>query len=289
MVDDLVRVNDALWVIQSAVHDAGYDFPFDRHFACSRPPPTSPVTALARVGGIADYPRYHQRWLEEGVRLLHDPEQHRRAAELPGWYPLLEGLTPRSLWFRDPPSIDAVAAQLGWPLFMKGTRTTAGQTHSLSLIRGPREFAAALRAYARNPLLHWQDIVLREFLPLRFVEDLGGDRIPSSFEFRTFWWNGELVGFGRYWWEGQRYAPTDAERAAAIALAAVAARQVAVPFLVVDVAQDTAGKWWVVECNDGQESGFGDVDPVALWRAILGRVAPSPDVIMASGRPAPPR
>jgi len=40
-------------------------------------------------------------------------------------------------------------------------------------------------------------------------------------------------------------------------------------FLVVDIAQAQDGRWLVIECNDGQESGYGSVLPVALWQRII--------------------
>jgi len=42
-----------------------------------------------------------------------------------------------------------------------------------------------------------------------------------------------------------------------------------VPFLVVDVAQTEAGRWVVIECNDGQESGYAGVSPFGLWQKIV--------------------
>lgn len=59
------------------------------------------------------------------------------------------------------------------------------------------------------------------------------------------------------------------ERRAALAVARQAAEQVAVPFLVVDMAQTVDGRWIVIECNDGQESGYAGIPPNVLWRNIL--------------------
>ena len=36
-----------------------------------------------------------------------------------------------------------------------------------------------------------------------------------------------------------------------------------------DVAQTTAGDWIVIEVNDGQESGYAGVAPVALWQRVV--------------------
>ena len=269
--EDLVLVEDAIWLLTRPTGSAIYDMPFDRLLACRRPyqRPDS-VTAIARVGAIPDYEAYFQRWAEQGVRLIHTPDEHRRASELPCWYPLLEGLTPKSLWFAEPPPAALIERELGWPIFMKGSRQTSRHQKSLAIIDGPVAYAHALDAYARDAILFWQDLVCRQYVRLRPVDDVvAGDRIPSAFEFRSFWWYGELVGFGRYWWEGRNYDVTRAERQAALAVAAEAARRVNVPFLVVDIAQDVAGTWLVIECNDGQESGHAGISALGLWQKIV--------------------
>ncbi len=271
VVEDLLLVEDALWVLTRPTGKGVYDLAFDRLLACRRPYHRPDlVTAVARVGAIPDYADYHRGWLERGVRLIHDPDQHRRASELPGWYPLIEDLTPRSVWFAEPPPADVVEAALGWPIFMKGSRQTSGHRKSLAIVDGPDAYRRAIAAYAQDAILHWQELVCRRFVPLRPVgDDEVGDRVPTSFELRSFWWRGELVGFGRYWWEGRGYDVTPAERRAAIALGAEAARRVDVPFLVVDLAQDVDGNWLVIECNDGQESGHAGVSALGMWQRIV--------------------
>jgi hypothetical protein len=126
-----------------------------------------------------------------------------------------------------------------------------------------------MQMYEHDPILRWQPVVCRELVNLRPVEDPMPDRIPSSFEFRTFWWRRTCVGHGRYWWEGRRYDWTPAERDAALTIASEAARRVDVPFLVIDVAQQVDGTWIVIECNDGQESGYAGASPLTIWQNIV--------------------
>lgn len=267
---ELLHVEDAVWVLHAPTGVPIYDFAFDRLLACRRPyQPPGELRAVARVGAIADYDERYTRWLADGVRLVHSPDEHRRASELSAWYPLLADITPKSIWGREPPDLRTVASELGWPVFVKGSRQTSRHRRSLSIVEGPEAYARVLEEYARDSILHWQDIVCRRYVRLRPVEDVAADRVPSSFEFRTFWWRGELVGFGRYWWEGKAYEPTAEERAQAVAVAGEAARRVNVTFLVVDVAQAADGTWLVIECNDGQESGYAGVSPVGLWQALI--------------------
>ena len=95
-----------------------YDFGFASFFACRRGPlPASEVEIVAGVGAFDDYAASYAELLAEGLRLVNSPEQHLRATRLPRWYPLLEDLTPKSLWFSTPPDPDLIEAELGWPVF----------------------------------------------------------------------------------------------------------------------------------------------------------------------------
>jgi hypothetical protein len=167
------------------------------------------------------------------------------------------------------PTLEQITAEFTWPIFVKGTRQTSKHRKDLAIIESPEAFEQLKQAYADDPILHWQDMVCREYVKLRPVVDTESDAIPSSFEFRTFWWEGECVGAGRYWFEAPEYRWTSQEKQEALSIAGEAAKRLAVPFLVVDVAQRTDGKWIVIECNDGQESGYAAVSPFSLWRNIL--------------------
>jgi hypothetical protein len=95
------------------------------------------------------------------------------------------------------------------------------------------------------------------------------EMVPPSFEFRSFWWKGELVGFGPYWNTVADYAITRSEERSAISLARQVASRVAVPFLVVDIAQKADGQWVLIECNDGQESGYAGISALSMWQKII--------------------
>jgi hypothetical protein len=267
---ELLHVEDRLWVLTAPEQNPNYDFRFDNFFPCRRvPQPAEPVVAVARIGAFANYPHLFAALQDDGITLIHTPDQHLLATELPRWYPRIADLTPKSLWFSGPLDVDAVSSELGWPIFMKGTRQTSRHRQALSIIEGPDQLRQVLVQYAEDPLLRWQGIVCRELVRLRLVDDSDPLRLPCAFEFRTFWWKGELVGWGRYWWEGKDYKGTEAEMAAGLAVAREAARRVSVPFLVVDIAQTEDRRWLVIECNDGQESGYGGCSPIGLWQRIL--------------------
>lgn len=92
-------------------------------------------------------------------------------------------------------------------------------------------------------------------------------KIRSSLEYRSFWWQGRCIGWGRYWYQVPAYDCP--EPTAGLAIAREVAERLQVPFLVVDMARTAAGQWIVIECNDGQEAGHAGIAPLQLWRNVL--------------------
>lgn len=263
-------MDDVLWVLNTQVGLGIYDFNFESRFPCKHPwqRPTH-ITAVARIGAIEDYVTAYNEFQTNGIELIHTPEQHFASSELDRWYPLIEDLTPRSHCYEKSPSVADIERDFGWPIFMKGSRQTSRHSRSLSFIDSANSFTAAMARFQEDPVLRWQKVVCREFVRLRPVEDPHPERIPSSFEFRTFWWKGQLVGAGRYWWEGKPYNWTDAEKDRAICVAGEAAARINSTFLVVDVAQASDGRWLIIECNDAQESGYAGASPIGIWQNII--------------------
>lgn len=262
---DSFAVEGKLAIVSEPTRIPVYDFDFRRFFACSSR--TAGLPGVARVGAIDNYAHFFQECLERDVQLVNSPEQQRRTSLLPEWYPLLVGRTPRSRWYRSFPTAEEIEAEFSWPVFLKGARQTS-RHGGQSIVHSPEEFAESLAAFQADPILHWQDLVVREFVPLRPIGQALAGKLPPSFEFRTFWWFGTLVGAGTYW-GGWDYRWTDAEKAAALRLGAWAAQQVGSPFMVVDLAMTASGDWIVIECNDGMESGYASVSPLGLWQSVL--------------------
>jgi ATP-grasp domain, R2K clade family 3 len=268
---DLFLLEDRLPLLTAPTRIASYDYDFRAHFSCRSllAPPPSPV--VARLGAIDDYPALHRALLADQLHLVHDPDQHARCSLASRWAPLLADLTPDT-WVADTlPPVHTVAERFGWPVFIKGDRQTSRHSAQLSVARTPDDYDRIRAAWSHDPILHWQRAAVRRFVPLRKVADRP-EGLPASFEFRVFCWRGAAVSAGPYW-TSHAYTATPAEADALLRLAEAAARRVDVPFLVVDVAQAATGEWLVIECNDGQESGYAGNVPLVLWRAVLDRAA----------------
>ncbi|MDX2098289.1 MAG: ATP-grasp domain-containing protein [Leptolyngbyaceae cyanobacterium bins.59] len=225
------------------------------------------MIAIGRFGAAINYDELYQQLAADGIFLIHSPEQHLLASELPRWYSLLDGLTPKSLCFSEPPDIAVLEQEIGFPLFLKGSRQTSRHKAALSIIRTAEDYYRAIEIYKEDPILRWQDLVCREFVQLRPVPSEPTEEIPPSFEFRSFGWRGKCVGAGQYWSTSYRWN-LEGERAA-LAIAQAAALRLNLPFVVIDVAQTVTGEWIVIECNDSQESGYAAISPFGLWQNLI--------------------
>ena len=177
--------------------------------------------------------------------------------------------TPRSEWFDEPPPAEVIEASFDWPIFVKGGRQTSRHNVELAIIASRQAYGEAVEKIRCDPMLHWQEFVVREFVPLTRVGDHVTGKIPASFEYRTFWWRGTCVAEGRYYPQARPYKWDRAQRTEALALARQAAKRVDVTFLVVDLALSETGRWIIVELNDGQESGYAGCAPHGLWQNII--------------------
>ncbi len=270
---NIARIEKKLIILSKEVGVSAYDFNFDLHFACDHPYRVEgEELCVLRVGPIAAYTEEFSDKLEMGLRFVNTPDEHALASELENWYPLLEGLTPRTQVFDALPSAQEIESSFQWPVFMKGSRQTSKHNPDLSVIQSRTHYEQASQKYQNDPILHWQKPVIREFVPLMSVAGYVPGKVKPSVEYRSFWWYGECVGWGRYWYQVKPYECPDAE--AGLAVAEEAAARLKVPFLVVDFAKTADGHWIVIECNDAQESGYVGIPPLALWQQVLARVEP---------------
>jgi hypothetical protein len=247
-----------------------YDFDFELNFACSHPlTVVAPQAAVARVGALQDYGQTFQEFEGRGIRLINSVDEHDRASLISHWYPQLHDLTPRTVVWDSRPTAKDVTDHFDWPVFVKGERQTSRHQAALSIVGTASDFDKCMQAYGTDPILSWQRVAVREFVPLRPVPGESAGRIAPSFEFRTFWWYGKNVGIGRYWFEAPTYSVTEQETRAALEVAGEVASRISVPFLVVDVAMTSNGRWVAIECNDAQESGYAAISPLELWRSVI--------------------
>lgn len=256
-------------ILVKTIQNGSYDFPFRNWFPCDSVFRGIMQPVLLRIGAIADYNEICDKLAEMKLCPLVSPEEHLRASKLSAWYPLLSGRTPFSKIYPKLPPLEIVRKDFSFPIFVKGDRQTSKHSRKLCIIENESMYLQLQQLWKEDPILHWQEIVIREYVPLKAVDtESFPDMVPLSYEFRLFFWRRNLVGWGPYWTIGKRYSFDEAEREKVFTLGQHAAEQVNVPFLAVDLAKTEKGEWIVIEVNDGQESGYAGVEVRRMWERI---------------------
>lgn len=267
---DFFILENTVGIINKKTGVTSYDFKFDNIFHCSRPYKYPKlVKVIARVGAVENYEKLYNQCEKNGIYLINNIKEHLLASELESWYPLIEALTPYSEWFDKVPDCEYLLARFTFPMFIKGSRQTAKHAAKLSVAHDRQDLERILFEYGKNDILHWQKFVCREFVELKPVQAITTNKIPVSFEFRTFWFNGKLVGSGHYWSAFTTYNWDVMQKRQALSLAEKAVDCLKVPFLVIDLALTKEDKWIIIECNDGQESGYAGINPISLWNNVI--------------------
>ena len=223
----------------------------------------------------AAYRELYQALKDIGVVLMTNPEAYARTHELPGWYPALEGSTPRSIWIPtsspvDGAAIDGVLRSFGdSALVVKDyVKSRKHEWLDACFIRSAHDWPEAKRVienFARRQGADLQGgLVFREFAELESVGIHPRSRMPISHELRLFFLQGELVATFRYWPEGA-YLAAEPPLLEFTDLA----RRIESPFFTMDIARRKDGTWTVMELGDGQVSGLPrDEDAPELYRAL---------------------
>lgn len=195
--------------------------------------------------------------------------EHQYVADLGEYIEDLGDLTPKT-WR----SLAEVPKD-GGPFVLKGE--TNSKKHAWSTHMFAKDWKAAGEVYGRltqDGLIGEQRIYIRQYVPLmKLGESIGG--CPITKEFRFFVYKGIVLSGGFYWhaFEEDVLAqggkiPSCYEVPEAFLLDAIDRVKAKVPFVVIDVAQGADGRWWVIELNDGQQSGLSANDPKVLFKAL---------------------
>ena len=266
---DFFRIESSIWLAEKKTNVSAYDFQFEPIFKTERPRTTQLVNTIGRIGAIKDYRKLFDCLIEYGFKLVNTPKQHILSSELESWYPLIQELTPKSIIYEKFPTLEQLYQDFKFPIFIKGNRQTSKHNPELSIARDETDFIRIANSYQKDSILHWQKVVCRELISLKTLNHQAHGKVPISFEFRTFWWNSILVGAGHYWSQYLEYSWTDEQYSDAIAIANKAANKLNIPFLVIDLALTADNQWIIIECNDGQESGYCGVNPLKMWQKII--------------------
>ncbi|MEV4482668.1 ATP-grasp domain-containing protein [Micromonospora coxensis] len=224
-------------------------------------PPAEDAVYRGWMLSAAGYARFAQAAHARGVVLRTDPQQYRRAHELPGWYADAAALTPESRWTvgDDRADFDRARAALGGgPAVLRDwTKSAKHHWHEACLVPDLADGETAWRVASRLRELRDDDFtggfVLRRFE--RFV----------SAEVRTWWVDGRCVLTGPH---PDTPDESPGEPVDIGPLAPVLVR-LGLPFVSADLARREDGVWRLVEIGDGQVSDRpSTLDPQRLIDAL---------------------
>lgn len=269
ILNNIINIRSSICISVVETHSPVYDFDFRKYFDATPVFEAVAQPLILRVGAINDYAQLFHSLQASGLTLINNIDQHNIASLLPHWYPLIAAYTPRSKWYEVLPDVNTIMADFNFPVFIKGERQTNRHQLSSSKASNPQELQNILEHWKNDPILNWQKLICREFIPLEKIGDAIGDKIQYSKEFRVFVWKNKVMEMGQYWTDAPTISLSIPEQQEIRLLVEKVAHIAGVPFLVVDVAKTKDGKWIVIELNDAQESGHAGVAPLKLWSKII--------------------
>ena len=274
--DDFFRVGN-IAILQRHTHADYYDFDFRNYFDCLSIMFKTHLSVMLHIGAIEDYRQIEQTLSSKGMHLLISEEEHLRCSLIDHWYPVLKDKTPYTRIYDELPPLEELQAHFAFPVFIKGNRQTSRHTKSKCIIENANAYEALRSVWARDDILSWQKVAIRDYVPLQPVHaNPYPDQVPVSYEFRFFCFEGKCTGYGAYWHTEPAYTLSPVDASQAVSLAEWAADQLKATFVAVDLAKTEDGRWIIIEVNDAQESGFAEINPLSLWQNIMEEIEYSP-------------
>ncbi len=224
---------------------------------------------IGRCSMLPIYSEIAQDIAIAGGRPINSLREHQYVADLGEYIGDLGELTPRT-WS----NLAEVPKDAG-PFVLKGGTNSAKRSWATMMFA--KDWRTAGEVYGRltqDGLIGEQPIYVRQYVPLmQLGESIGG--CPITKEFRFFIYKGVVLTGGFYWHAFEEdviaqggQIPDVAEVPADFLLDAISRVKDKVPFVVIDVAQGADGRWWVIELNDGQQSGLSANKPEVLFPAL---------------------
>jgi ATP-grasp domain, R2K clade family 3 len=239
------------------------------------PEQTEPVMAVYR-GWMMTPPQYqilYDALATRNIRLINDPDQYRHCHYLPESYPIIERLTPRSVWLKGDLSIKRIMEALipfgDRSVIVKDfVKSRKHEWADACFIPSAADPLAVDRVVGRFLELQGDDLneglVFREFIEFRPVGVHPKSGMPLTEEYRIFWLDARPMLWSPYWEAGEYAGISPPLELFAETAAAVKSR-----FFSMDVARRIDGTWFIVELGDGQVSGLPrDSDARSFYEAI---------------------
>lgn len=239
---------------------------FDTYQYRSQIPENSVV--IGRYSVLPYYKELVEDCAAVGSTLINTLGQHLWIADF-HWYKSLQQFnwTPKS-WT----DIDFCDAPEG-NFVVKGATNSKKHDWNTKMFAASKKDALNIAGELSNDgLIHGQEIIYREYVPLRTFE-IGINGLPFTNEYRFFFLGNRLVSAGYYWSiaedaeERNKGIPQEAMEQAQDIADEISKNQYAEAY-VLDLAQTEEGNWILIEINDLQMSGLSMIDPSSFYPSL---------------------
>ncbi len=267
--NDFFRIGN-IAILQNQTHADYYDFDFRNYFDCQSIVSETDAPVLLHIGAISNYGEIETTLSSMGMKLLISEAEHLRCSTIDGWYPVLKEKTPYTRIYEKLPQFEEIQDHFAFPVFIKGNRQTSRHSVSKCIIKDRDAYESLKIEWENDDILSWQKVAVREYVPLLPVPaEPYPNQVPISNEFRFFCFEGKCMGCGAYWHTSPQYVISPDDYSEALSLAEWAANRLCASFITVDLAKTKDGRWIIIEVNDAQESGYAEINPLALWTSTI--------------------
>lgn len=228
----------------------------------------TPAWWIGYIPDLARYEAIYQAATAKNIILLNNLMEHRTIQEFDLAYPLLEGLTPRTIVVSEIGECANVVNEMGLPLFVKGSiQSRKARGWKACVAESQQELEILVKHLLELENRSRGRVLVRQLAPLRHTRTHDG--FPMGREFRIFLYRGGILGLG-YYWQGcdPLQQLSSQEQKEVENLARQVASRLNVPLIAVDIGQIEDGSWIIIETGDPQFSGTSQIPLYELWHRI---------------------
>ncbi len=213
------------------------------------------------------YEMFYQGLLDKGFKLINSPKEYLGCHHIVNWYPVIKNFTPKTIIVKSEnirEVVDSVRTFGDSSVIIKDF--VSSQKHSwreACFIPSGNDIIAATTIVATFIGMQKEvdgiqgGVVLREFVPLRFIGIHPKSQMPLSQEFRIFVFRGKVISLSQYWEYGN-YAESCPPDTLIKNIADTVIQKIGSNFFTIDLAQKEDGDWICIEVGDGQVSSLPD-------------------------------
>lgn len=226
------------------------------------------------------YGLLYEALLQRGLRLINDPSSYLHCHHLPESYPIIESVTPKTVWLKGDLSIDRILDRVRifgeHPIVVKDfVKSQKHYWKEAFFVPSAADQDAVQRVVSRFLELQGDDLneglVFREFIEFEPLASHSKSGMPLTKEFRFFVLDGQPLCSTEYWEEGDYQGIIPPLNQFAEIMKTVRSR-----FFSMDVAKRKDGEWMIVELGDGQVAGLPEsLDAGEFYKSFHARLISS--------------